>query len=153
MWWTYLCVCLVSGRQIQQEGVTPCRTSRLTWGCRQISPSWPGSLWQGICVRSRTTERIHLTAHLSENCNANFPYVSVCVCIHSSANLSKAAWGALEKNNTQMMIRSYELGVLFVPSAFVRTTQMKTSVLHRDFNHFSGFDMMHSIHLFKCFHH
>lgn len=38
-----------------------------------------------------------------------------------SANLSKAAWGALEKNNTQMMVRSYELGVLYLPSAFVST--------------------------------
>ncbi|OXB68046.1 hypothetical protein ASZ78_014731 [Callipepla squamata] len=36
----------------------------------------------------------------------------------TSANLSKAAWGALEKNGTQLMIRSYELGVLFLPSAF-----------------------------------
>ncbi|XP_017656295.1 tyrosyl-DNA phosphodiesterase 1 isoform X2 [Nannospalax galili] len=37
----------------------------------------------------------------------------------TSANLSKAAWGALEKNGTQLMVRSYELGVLFLPSAFV----------------------------------
>lgn len=37
-----------------------------------------------------------------------------------SANLSKAAWGALEKNKTQVMVRSYELGVLYVPTAFVR---------------------------------
>nr|XP_008516745.1 PREDICTED: tyrosyl-DNA phosphodiesterase 1-like [Equus przewalskii] len=35
-----------------------------------------------------------------------------------SANLSKAAWGALERNGAQLMIRSYELGVLFLPSAF-----------------------------------
>uniref|UniRef100_A0A5B6Z772 Putative tyrosyl-DNA phosphodiesterase 1 n=1 Tax=Davidia involucrata TaxID=16924 RepID=A0A5B6Z772_DAVIN len=34
----------------------------------------------------------------------------------TSANLSKAAWGALQKNNSQSMIRSYELGVLFLPS-------------------------------------
>jgi hypothetical protein len=33
-----------------------------------------------------------------------------------SANLSKAAWGSFEKNETQLMIRSYELGVLFLPS-------------------------------------
>uniref|UniRef100_A0AAY4A458 Tyrosyl-DNA phosphodiesterase 1 n=1 Tax=Denticeps clupeoides TaxID=299321 RepID=A0AAY4A458_9TELE len=39
-----------------------------------------------------------------------------------SANLSKAAWGALEKNNTQMMVRSYELGVLYLPSAFKMST-------------------------------
>ncbi|KAK1309189.1 hypothetical protein QJS10_CPA09g01256 [Acorus calamus] len=34
----------------------------------------------------------------------------------TSANLSKAAWGALQKNNSQLMIHSYELGVLFMPS-------------------------------------
>ena len=33
----------------------------------------------------------------------------------TSANLSKAAWGALEKKETQLLIRSYELGVLFFP--------------------------------------
>ncbi|XP_071961744.1 tyrosyl-DNA phosphodiesterase 1-like isoform X2 [Antedon mediterranea] len=36
----------------------------------------------------------------------------------TSANLSKAAWGALEKKNTQLMIRSYEIGVLFLPKNF-----------------------------------
>ncbi|KAF9588080.1 hypothetical protein IFM89_007321, partial [Coptis chinensis] len=35
----------------------------------------------------------------------------------TSANLSKAAWGALQKNNSQLMIRSYELGVLFLPGS------------------------------------
>uniref|UniRef100_A0A8C5T5W9 Tyrosyl-DNA phosphodiesterase 1 n=1 Tax=Malurus cyaneus samueli TaxID=2593467 RepID=A0A8C5T5W9_9PASS len=40
----------------------------------------------------------------------------------TSANLSKAAWGALEKNGSQLMIRSYELGVLFLPSAFVSSS-------------------------------
>ncbi|KAK9714913.1 hypothetical protein RND81_06G130300 [Saponaria officinalis] len=34
----------------------------------------------------------------------------------TSANLSKAAWGALQKNSSQLMIRSYELGVLFLPT-------------------------------------
>ena len=32
-----------------------------------------------------------------------------------SANLSKAAWGGLEKKGTQLKIRSYEIGVLFTP--------------------------------------
>lgn len=36
----------------------------------------------------------------------------------TSANLSKAAWGSLEKNASQLMIRSYELGVLFLPQHF-----------------------------------
>ena len=33
----------------------------------------------------------------------------------TSANLSKAAWGGLEKKGTQLALRSYELGVLFLP--------------------------------------
>ena len=33
-----------------------------------------------------------------------------------SSNLSKAAWGALEKKGVQLKIRSYEIGVLFLPS-------------------------------------
>ncbi len=36
-----------------------------------------------------------------------------------SANLSKAAWGCFEKKGTQLKIRSYEIGVLFLPSDFV----------------------------------
>ncbi|OWF40656.1 tyrosyl-DNA phosphodiesterase 1-like isoform X2 [Mizuhopecten yessoensis] len=36
----------------------------------------------------------------------------------TSANLSKAAWGAMEKKGSQLMIRSYELGVLFFPKFF-----------------------------------
>jgi len=39
--------------------------------------------------------------------------------VSCSANLSKAAWGTLEKNAAQLMIRSYELGVLFLPQHFV----------------------------------
>ena len=34
----------------------------------------------------------------------------------TSANLSKAAWGKLEKKETQIFIMSYEIGVLFLPS-------------------------------------
>jgi len=36
-----------------------------------------------------------------------------------SSNLSKAAWGAFEKKGAQLMIRSYEIGVLFLPKFFV----------------------------------
>ncbi|EDO46775.1 predicted protein, partial [Nematostella vectensis] len=34
----------------------------------------------------------------------------------TSSNLSKAAWGVLEKGGSQLMIRSYEIGVLFLPA-------------------------------------
>lgn len=34
----------------------------------------------------------------------------------TSHNLSRAAWGELQKNGTQIQVRSYEMGVLFLPS-------------------------------------
>nr|CAB3266878.1 tyrosyl-DNA phosphodiesterase 1-like [Phallusia mammillata] len=40
----------------------------------------------------------------------------------TSANLSKAAWGGLEKLNSQLAIKSYELGVLFIPSIINNVT-------------------------------
>ena len=49
-----------------------------------------------------------------------------------SSNLSKAAWGALEKKGSQLKIRSYEIGVLFLPSDQVSTSQMDSyKVLNR----------------------
>ena len=39
------------------------------------------------------------------------------ICL-TSANLSQAAWGSLQKNDTQFMIRHFEVGVLFIPSIF-----------------------------------
>ncbi|MXQ99786.1 hypothetical protein E5288_WYG016834 [Bos mutus] len=50
-----------------------------------------------------------------------------------SANLSKAAWGALEKSGTQLMIRSYELGVLFLPSAFGQDRGLRQGGCGADF--------------------
>ncbi|CAH2328016.1 tyrosyl-DNA phosphodiesterase 1 [Pelobates cultripes] len=53
--------------------------------------------------------------------------------IVTSANLSKAAWGSFEKNGTQMFIRSYELGVLFLPSAFgLDKFSVKTNIYSRN---------------------
>lgn len=55
--------------------------------------------------------------------------------ILTSSNLSKAAWGTLQKGDTQFMIRSYELGVLFLPqllskkSAGSATSASKLAVL------------------------
>ena len=38
----------------------------------------------------------------------------------TSSNLSRAAWGDYQKKNTQLMIRSYELGVIFTASLQVK---------------------------------
>jgi len=36
----------------------------------------------------------------------------------TSSNMSKAAWGTLQKSNTQLAVRNFEVGVLFLPSGF-----------------------------------
>ena len=48
--------------------------------------------------------------------------------VYCSCNLSKAAWGALEKKGSQLKIRSYEIGVLFLPS------DQETSAGHTSFS-------------------
>lgn len=47
----------------------------------------------------------------------------------TSANLSKAAWGKFEKNETQMFIMSYEIGVLFLPSFVSNVSYLSTALL------------------------
>lgn len=68
--------------------------------------------------KADTTGRSHAMPHIKTYLRASPDYTELAWYCITSANLSKAAWGALEKNNTQIMVRSYELGVLFLPSAF-----------------------------------
>jgi Tyrosyl-DNA phosphodiesterase len=42
----------------------------------------------------------------------------------TSANLSQAAWGVSEKNNSQLYIKSFEIGVLFLPERIVTTNRL-----------------------------
>ncbi|NWW85117.1 TYDP1 phosphodiesterase, partial [Rhynochetos jubatus] len=62
--------------------------------------------------------RSHAIPHIKTYMRTSPDFQKIAWFLVTSANLSKAAWGALEKNGTQLMIRSYELGVLFLPSAF-----------------------------------
>ncbi|XP_054626524.1 tyrosyl-DNA phosphodiesterase 1 isoform X1 [Dunckerocampus dactyliophorus] len=64
------------------------------------------------------TGRTHAMPHIKTYMRVSPDFTELAWFLITSANLSKAAWGALEKNNTQVMVRSYELGVLYVPSAF-----------------------------------
>nr|XP_057934812.1 tyrosyl-DNA phosphodiesterase 1 isoform X2 [Doryrhamphus excisus]XP_057934813.1 tyrosyl-DNA phosphodiesterase 1 isoform X2 [Doryrhamphus excisus]XP_057934814.1 tyrosyl-DNA phosphodiesterase 1 isoform X2 [Doryrhamphus excisus]XP_057934815.1 tyrosyl-DNA phosphodiesterase 1 isoform X2 [Doryrhamphus excisus]XP_057934816.1 tyrosyl-DNA phosphodiesterase 1 isoform X2 [Doryrhamphus excisus]XP_057934817.1 tyrosyl-DNA phosphodiesterase 1 isoform X2 [Doryrhamphus excisus]XP_057934818.1 tyrosyl-DNA ph len=64
------------------------------------------------------TGRTHAMPHIKTYMRLSPDFTQLAWFLVTSANLSKAAWGALEKNNTQVMVRSYELGVLYVPSAF-----------------------------------
>ncbi|CAI5700601.1 unnamed protein product [Peronospora effusa] len=61
--------------------------------------------------------------------------------IVTSSNLSKAAWDTFQKNKTQFMIRSYELGVMFLPPVLGRekdgTLPRLVTIGSRAADHFS----------------
>nr|XP_026646991.1 tyrosyl-DNA phosphodiesterase 1 isoform X2 [Zonotrichia albicollis] len=67
---------------------------------------------------AEVTGRTHAMPHIKTYMRLSPDFQKIAWFLVTSANLSKAAWGALEKNGSQLMIRSYELGVLFLPSAF-----------------------------------
>uniref|UniRef100_A0A665WAR4 Tyrosyl-DNA phosphodiesterase 1 n=1 Tax=Echeneis naucrates TaxID=173247 RepID=A0A665WAR4_ECHNA len=69
--------------------------------------------------KADTTGRSHAMPHIKTYMRVSPDFTKLAWFLVTSSNLSKAAWGALEKNNTQVMVRSYELGVLYVPSAFI----------------------------------
>ncbi|XP_072546363.1 tyrosyl-DNA phosphodiesterase 1 [Salminus brasiliensis] len=68
--------------------------------------------------KAETSGRSNAMPHIKTYMRVSPDFSQLAWFLVTSANLSKAAWGALEKSNTQMMIRSYELGVLYLPSAF-----------------------------------
>uniref|UniRef100_A0A9J7Z8H2 Tyrosyl-DNA phosphodiesterase 1 n=2 Tax=Cyprinus carpio TaxID=7962 RepID=A0A9J7Z8H2_CYPCA len=68
------------------------------------------------------TGRSNAMPHIKTYMRVSPDFTQLAWFLVTSANLSKAAWGTLEKNNTQIMVRSYELGVLYLPSAFNMST-------------------------------
>ncbi|NXL41124.1 TYDP1 phosphodiesterase, partial [Podilymbus podiceps] len=80
---------------------------------RQSLEGYPGNKWS-----AEVSGRSHAIPHIKTYMRTSPDFQKIAWFLVTSANLSKAAWGALEKNGTQLMIRSYELGVLFLPSAF-----------------------------------
>uniref|UniRef100_A0A3P8VNU0 Tyrosyl-DNA phosphodiesterase 1 n=1 Tax=Cynoglossus semilaevis TaxID=244447 RepID=A0A3P8VNU0_CYNSE len=78
--------------------------------------------------KANATGRSQAMPHIKTYMRVSPDFTQLAWFLVTSANLSKAAWGALEKNNTQIMVRSYELGVLYLPSAF----DMKTFPVHKN---------------------
>ncbi|KAA0710989.1 Tyrosyl-DNA phosphodiesterase 1 [Triplophysa tibetana] len=81
---------------------------------------WLHSYFHGW--HAEVTGRSNAMPHIKTYMRVSPDFTQLAWFLVTSANLSKAAWGALEKNNTQMMVRSYELGVLYLPSAFNMST-------------------------------
>ncbi|CAM9540942.1 unnamed protein product, partial [Heterosigma akashiwo] len=74
-------------------------------------------LWKGEELSGRNTAMPHIKTYCrwvkKEHKPAEYLWFLL-----TSCNLSKAAWGTLQKNKSQLMIRSYEMGVLFLRSHF-----------------------------------
>ncbi|XP_028398531.1 tyrosyl-DNA phosphodiesterase 1-like isoform X2 [Dendronephthya gigantea] len=68
--------------------------------------------------QSESLGRSRASPHLKSYARISPDLTKAAWFIMTSANLSKAAWGALEKSGSQLMIRSYEIGVLFLPQDF-----------------------------------
>ncbi|CAG8586035.1 18929_t:CDS:10 [Acaulospora morrowiae] len=64
-------------------------------------------------IKTYTRLRANSPSELSHESNAEVAWFLL-----TSSNLSKAAWGSLQKKGIQLMIRNYELGVLFYPELF-----------------------------------
>lgn len=60
--------------------------------------------------------RVHAVPHIKSFCRFEPTERTLAWALLGSHNLSQAAWGKLEKNSTQLYIKSYELGVLLLPS-------------------------------------
>lgn len=65
-----------------------------------------------------STRRTRASPHIKSYARYSRDYKKLYWFLLTSANLSKAAWGALEKKEQQFFIRSYEMGVLFLPKHF-----------------------------------
>lgn len=70
--------------------------------------------------RSKSRERTKASPHIKTFCRISPDGKKCAWFLLTSANLSKAAWGTSQKNDTQFYIRSYEAGVLFLPKYIVR---------------------------------
>ncbi|KAJ3080405.1 tyrosyl-DNA phosphodiesterase 1 [Rhizoclosmatium hyalinum] len=71
-------------------------------------------------------ERDNAMPHIKTFTRLNEDSKEVAWILVSSHNVSKAAWGALEKNRTQIHIRSYELGIVLCPEYF-KTSKTQTA--------------------------
>ena len=63
--------------------------------------------------------RTHASPHIKTYFRVSPEMTKIMFVLLTSSNLSKAAWGCLEKSSSQLFIRSYELGVLFIPKILV----------------------------------
>ncbi|KAM8921329.1 tyrosyl-DNA phosphodiesterase 1 [Pelodytes ibericus] len=98
--------------------------------------------------KAETSGRSRAMPHIKTYMRISPDFQELAWFLVTSANLSKAAWGSFEKNGAQMFIRSYELGVLFLPSAFGSDTgkfSVKTNIYSRSQDPKSAFPVPYDL--------
>ena len=76
------------------------------------------------CWRSHRSGRSRAMPHVKTYSVLSNDFSKIFYFLLTSANLSKAAWGRLEKNESQLMILSYEAGVLMLPPLLDQEDQL-----------------------------
>merc|ERR1711933_104875 len=71
--------------------------------------------WQGAI---RGMDGYALMPHIKTYSVVDVEEAKLCFFMLSSANLSKAAWGEQQKNDSQLFVKSFEMGCLFLPQYF-----------------------------------
>jgi len=72
----------------------------------------------------RQKGRETIPPHIKTYCRSTTEGELSWVCLTSS-NLSNAAWGALQNKNTQLCVRNFEFGILFLPSKLTNNTELR----------------------------
>ncbi|CAM9812363.1 unnamed protein product [Sphacelaria rigidula] len=78
--------------------------------------------WQGNPAVNRTINAPHIKSYVryretrGTGGEARLDGDEVAWFLLTSSNLSRSAWGFLDKNSTQLNVRSFEMGVMFLPS-------------------------------------
>ncbi|XP_063596019.1 probable tyrosyl-DNA phosphodiesterase isoform X1 [Penaeus indicus] len=79
------------------------------------------------CWRSDRRKRTRVMPHIKTYTRLNKSQSAAQFFLLTSANISKAAWGTLQKQNTQLFIRSYEAGILLLPKFLTDTSEFPLS--------------------------
>ncbi|KAF7487988.1 Tyrosyl-DNA phosphodiesterase 1 [Sarcoptes scabiei] len=77
--------------------------------------------------KAKRSNRNEASPHIKSYCRYSNDLKSISWFCLTSANLSKSAWGELQVKGSQLFIRSYELGVLFLPELIVKKSAFTIS--------------------------
>ncbi|KAK7075083.1 tyrosyl-DNA phosphodiesterase 1 [Halocaridina rubra] len=91
--------------------------------------------------RSNKRRRTRAMPHIKSYARLNKEWTRAQFLIMTSSNLSKAAWGMLQKQASQLFIRSYEAGVLFLPKFVTGTEEFELKSPWKDIGFSLPFDV------------